>query len=174
MNPLDYANNVVSCRQGFDEMVTCCGNEIAGNPKKWCMHNLYMSVYRDENFYRVGYVGRDCFYSSTYFTLTTFQKAYLIWSGEIVQATVNEREKYRKEYKKFWWCRCNHWRPFWGDLTKQHASLMNEMRNYWMKHWFEREKPQIVKKLHEYTRLNSDNIDMIVDYLPFPYQAKRI
>ena len=184
MNASDYKKNVVSYHNGFDGMVNACGKEIAGNPKKWDMYSLCISAHRDNNFYRVGYVG-DCLPRPKYywikrdghkhlFSLTTFQKAYLIWSGKIVHGTEAERAEYRKEYKNLWWCRCNHWRPFWGCLTKQHADLMNEMRTYWMKRWFEKEKPQIVKKLHTWTRLNSDNIGMIVDYLPFPYQVKRI
>ena len=144
------------------------------------MYNLYISVYRKNNFYRVGFVG-DCLPNSVMYPirhniigyLTRFQKAYLIWSGKIVHATVDEQIEYRKEYTKNWWCRCMHWRPYWGELTKNHAKMMNELRQYWMERWYGIEKPDIFKKLHDCTPLNSDNISIIVDYLPYPYQVKR-
>ena len=120
MDASDYLKNVVSYHNGFDAMVSVCGKEIAGKPKKWDMHDLYMSAYRENNFYKVGYVNKCRFRCIYYFieeagtkrlySFTDFQKEYFIWSGKIVHATPTEQEKYRKEYRKCWWCRCNHWR----------------------------------------------------------------
>ena len=40
-------------------------------------------------------------------------------------------------------CQDVDWMPFWGDLTKTRATLMKEMRSYWVDKWFGKMIPRI-------------------------------
>ena len=179
MNAIDYKKYIVSDFNGFSSFHGVTGKHLPPSPKKWNMRNLYMSQNPLDNVWYIGFLG-DCLndhYSHKYYDrrmLTPFQRSYYIWSGKIIQVTEDEKNHYRSQFYKYWCCQSMHWRPFWGSLTKKHATLMNELRQYWLNRWFNCEKPKIIKKLHLYTMLNSDTINLIAKFLPYPYQSKML
>ena len=73
----------------------------------------------------------------------------------------------------YWWCRHYHWRPFWGNLTRNHAVLMRDLRKYWWKRWLceQDEKREIILSV---SRLPEILVDGIVESIPYMYQTKRV
>ena len=69
-------------------------------------------------------------------------------------------------------CQDGDWMPFWGDLTKTRATLMKEMRSYWVDKWFGKMIPRIKNAIKETTILPEDIIEELPHYFEYPYQIK--
>jgi hypothetical protein len=62
----------------------------------------------------------------------------------------------------------------WGKSTAIRNNLIEAIRRWWIQNWFEKDIPAIRIIFMERTILPFDVIQEITDYLPFPYQTKKI
>lgn len=106
------------------------------------------------------------------------KKTYKVWCGKNITDSELCKEN-SKGIIKYWWCRGGYWHPYWeSELIKNRNNVIISLRKYWirkywMNRWFSIEKPQIkqilVKNLYI---LPVDIINIIVQFLPYPYSRK--
>ena len=110
----------------------------------WAWHMKYIQLSSVDGLYLVGYI---------YATSAIYQMYH--------------------QQDKYWWCRHYQWRPFWGELTRNHALLIRDLRDYWFQRWL-KEQEEKRKIILSASRLPEVLVNEIVDSIPYMYQTKRV
>ena len=118
-------------------------------PEKWNMTKIRRGA-RNDIFWEVGYIYRG----------QHQRNLKNVGYGPCFYMPCNE--------KKYWWCRDGNWIPLWGEATQRRAVLIQEIRILWRNKWYS----DIKKALINTTNLPKDVIELLTEYLEYPYEIK--